>query len=109
VNDQTYKGLAEKYPDLLPAANDGTAETTIMAGSFYLKDQYETFGNWPLALRAYNSGPGAVDPSDYRISTASTGTKNYVEKVMFFENEFVAGNGGNYTGGIGYPLPNELY
>lgn len=32
----------------------------LEGGARYLRAQYETFGTWPLALAAYNAGPGAV-------------------------------------------------
>lgn len=32
----------------------------IFGGADYLRQQYDEFGQWPLALAAYNAGPGAV-------------------------------------------------
>ncbi len=32
----------------------------LEGGARYLKQQYQTFGTWRLALAAYNAGPGAV-------------------------------------------------
>lgn len=49
-------------------------------GARYLRQQYETFGSWRLALAAYNAGPGAVKKHGgvppYRE------TKNYVKKIL---------------------------
>ncbi len=59
-------GLAQLMPgtaDLLgvdptdPVAN-------LQGGARYLAQQYRNFGNWPLALAAYNAGPEAVREHD---------------------------------------------
>lgn len=34
--------------------------SNLEGGARYLKMQFQTFGSWPLALAAYNAGPGAV-------------------------------------------------
>lgn len=56
-------GLAQLMPDTArqlgvdphdPVAN-------LEGGARYLKMQYQAFGSWPLALAAYNAGPGAVE------------------------------------------------
>lgn len=48
-------------------------------GARYLREQYETFGSWRLALAAYNAGPGAVQKHGgvppYRE------TRNYVRVI----------------------------
>jgi len=33
----------------------------LEGGARYLREQYNTFGTWRLALAAYNAGPGAVE------------------------------------------------
>lgn len=55
-------GLAQLMPetarDLGVDPRDPTAN--LDGGARYLRMQFDTFGTWPLALAAYNAGPGAV-------------------------------------------------
>ncbi|MDB6454067.1 transglycosylase SLT domain-containing protein [Falsirhodobacter sp. 20TX0035] len=104
VNSETYAALKEQFPDLLGGDVMGVQDN-IMAGALYLSQQHQQFGDWDLALRAYNSGPGSVDPSDASISTTGLGTKNYVEKVTYFEDLISRGQ----VLPDGYPGGNEMY
>ncbi|MGB0440198.1 MAG: lytic transglycosylase domain-containing protein [Paracoccaceae bacterium] len=51
----------------------------LEGGARYLRQQYDTFRSWRLALAAYNAGPGAVEKHGgvppYRE------TRNYVKKI----------------------------
>jgi soluble lytic murein transglycosylase-like protein len=55
-------GLAQLMPgtaaDLGVDPHDPTQN--LHGGARYLAQQYRAFGNWPLALAAYNAGPDAV-------------------------------------------------
>ncbi|MES1982619.1 MAG: transglycosylase SLT domain-containing protein [Pseudomonadota bacterium] len=63
----------------------------------YLQKLHEQFGDWELALAAYNSGEGAVLraqesnhrkglPTDYASLKLSSETRNYVPKLLAIKN-----------------------
>jgi len=52
----------------------------LAGGAQYLKQQYDRFGEWPLALAAYNSGPTRVARLG-RIPHIRE-TQDYVQKVL---------------------------
>jgi soluble lytic murein transglycosylase-like protein len=54
-------------------------EQNLEGGARYLRMQFNTFGTWPLALAAYNAGPGAVQEHGGVPPFAET--ENYVEVI----------------------------
>ena len=56
-------GLAQLMPQTARAlgVNPLDPVQNLDGGAKYLRRQYDTFGNWRLALAAYNAGPGAVE------------------------------------------------
>jgi hypothetical protein len=50
----------------------------------YLAEQYERFGDWEMALAAYNAGPGAVQK--YGGIPPYDETQNYVRSIMGGQN-----------------------
>lgn len=49
----------------------------IQGGLTYLRRQYDTFGDWSLALAAYNAGPGNVSRG-----VIPTSTQRYVSDIL---------------------------
>ncbi|MGZ3460594.1 MAG: lytic transglycosylase domain-containing protein, partial [Archangium sp.] len=81
------------HPELAGKNNLSDPETNILAGAFYMKDMNDQFGNWDLALRAYNSGPNGVDRNNANAIPAGTGDATYVQKVKQFWSTIETGNG----------------
>lgn len=73
----------------------------------YLKQQYDTFGSWRLALAAYNAGPGAV--KQYDGVPPYEETRNYVHSILAnagaFKPEPLSDHGQNFTP---QPLPQQF-
>lgn len=63
-------------------------EENLEAGVRYLREMLDRFGDLPLALAAYNAGPGAVEA--HRGIPPYPETQNYVEKVLGFLRQFRA-------------------
>ncbi len=74
-------GLAQ----LMPATarrlhvNPRVPSENLEGGARYLRQQYNRFHSWRLALAAYNAGPGAVEK--YGGVPPYRETKNYVRKI----------------------------
>ena len=54
----------------------------VQAGTQYLQKMMQRFGDWRLALAAYNAGPGAVNK--YRSIPPYQETQAYVQQVMWW-------------------------
>lgn len=84
VSKKGAKGLMQIMPfnfERLHVIDPFDPKENIMGGSMYIKQlllQYK--GRLPLALAAYNAGPGVVDR--YKRIPPYRETENYVKKVM---------------------------
>lgn len=62
-------------------------QSNILAGTNYLKYLIGKFKNLPLAIAAYNAGPGAVEKYNHSIPPYKE-TQNYVKKVLSYYEQF---------------------
>ncbi len=74
-------GLAQLMPATAQALGVDPLDPVqnLEGGARYLRAQFETFGSWPLALAAYNAGPGAVTRHGGVPPFAET--QNYVQVI----------------------------
>lgn len=93
---------AQGLMQLMPGTARGLGVTdvhnplqNVMGGAKYLKSQLQQFGSIPLALAAYNAGPGAV--SKYSGVPPYAETQNYVKNVQALEDQYsnLGGGGGS--------------
>jgi len=81
VSPKGALGLAQLMPETaaLLGVDPADPEQNLEGGARYLRMQFNEFGTWPLALAAYNAGPGAVDEHGGFPPFAET--ENYVEVI----------------------------
>ena len=74
-------GLAQLMPQTARAlgVDPHDVQQNLDGGARYLATQYRAFGSWPLALAAYNAGPGAVQR--YGGVPPYAETQNYVAVI----------------------------
>jgi soluble lytic murein transglycosylase-like protein len=82
VSTKGATGLAQLMPgtaEILNVDMHDPAEN-LDGGAKYLRRMYDRFGDWKLALAAYNAGPEAVEEYDGVPPYAETA--NYVKSIM---------------------------
>lgn len=75
-------GLAQLMPGTarVLGVNPHDPHENLDGGARYLRQQYLKFGDWRLALAAYNAGPKAVER--YRGVPPYRETQNYVKAIL---------------------------
>ncbi|MEM6595971.1 MAG: lytic transglycosylase domain-containing protein, partial [Pseudomonadota bacterium] len=75
-------GLAQLMPQTARAlrVDPYDPRQNLEGGARYLRQMYRKFGNWRLALAAYNAGPGAVEK--YNGVPPFKETKTYVRRIL---------------------------
>ncbi|MFE3839153.1 lytic transglycosylase domain-containing protein [Pseudogemmobacter sonorensis] len=82
VSHKGATGLAQLMPGTAKALGVDIHDPrqNLEGGARYLKQMYDKFGNWKLALAAYNAGPGAVEKHDGVPPYAET--EAYVKAIL---------------------------
>jgi hypothetical protein len=82
-------GLGQLMPGTAQAlgVDPHDPEQNLYGAAAYLRAQWETFGDWELALAAYNAGPGAVQK--YGGIPPYEETQTYVVKVLGLYGEML--------------------
>ena len=81
VSHKGALGLAQLMPQTAARLRVDPSDPAqnLEGGARYLMQQYRAFGNWRLALAAYNAGPGAV--KKYGGVPPYAETRNYVKVI----------------------------
>jgi soluble lytic murein transglycosylase-like protein len=105
VSPKGAQGLAQLMPGTAAELGVDASDPlqNLDGGARYLRQQYDTFGDWNLALAAYNAGPGAVQKHGGIPPYAET--QNYVAKIAGDATGGGYSGGGNALGGYAPQAP----
>jgi soluble lytic murein transglycosylase-like protein len=84
-------GLGQLMPNtaISLGVNPHVAEENLFGAAAYLRAQWDRFGDWELALAAYNAGPQAVERA--RGIPTNGETENYVPAILAKYGELTHG------------------
>lgn len=85
------EGIAQLMPGTAPGIDRFDPFASLAKAAQLLRQYYDKFGSWPLAVAAYNAGPNNASIAQGNVPLASQG---YVSKIM-------SGFGGSGRGEIG--------
>jgi len=82
VSSKGATGLAQLMPGTAAflGVDMNNPHQNLEGGARYLRQMYDKFGSWRLALAAYNAGPGAVEQHDGIPPYEET--RNYVVAIL---------------------------
>lgn len=82
VSPKGARGLAQLMPDTarMLGVNPADPVQNLEGGARYLRQMYDRFGSWRLALAAYNAGPKAVEANGGVPPYAET--RAYVKAIL---------------------------
>jgi soluble lytic murein transglycosylase-like protein len=75
-------GIFQIMPSTAPGVDLADPQTNINTGVAYLAQLRSQFGAWPLALAAYNWGPGNVQAASKGLKTVPSSVSQYVSGVL---------------------------